>query len=105
VTAASLRWRSLRFRGTQALAALWVAAVQQPRANPDDVLYLRQQTGNKKFCRNFEIASDRACDYRPAETSLAPAASRWGPPKSAEGSRPRAAQSGSCVSRRRIARL
>jgi hypothetical protein len=30
----------------------------------EDVLSLRQQTGNEKFCENFEIASDRARDYR-----------------------------------------
>jgi hypothetical protein len=30
----------------------------------EDVMSLRQQTGNEKFCENFEIASDRARDYR-----------------------------------------
>ena len=30
----------------------------------EDILSLRQQTGNEKFCENFEIASDRARDYR-----------------------------------------
>ena len=30
----------------------------------EDVLSLRQQTGNEKFCENFEIAADRARDYR-----------------------------------------
>ena len=30
----------------------------------EDITSLRQQTGNEKFCENFEIASDRARDYR-----------------------------------------
>jgi hypothetical protein len=30
----------------------------------EDIVSLRQQTGNEKFCENFEIASDRARDYR-----------------------------------------
>jgi hypothetical protein len=30
----------------------------------EDILALRQQTGNEKFCENFEIAADRARDYR-----------------------------------------
>src|SRR5438309_1668937 len=30
----------------------------------EDVLSLRRQTGNEKYCENFEIASDRARDYR-----------------------------------------
>jgi hypothetical protein len=30
----------------------------------EDILSLRQQTGNEKFCENFEIASDRARQYR-----------------------------------------
>jgi hypothetical protein len=30
----------------------------------EDVLSLRQQTGNEKFCENFEIASERARQYR-----------------------------------------
>jgi hypothetical protein len=30
----------------------------------EDVMSLRQQTGNEKFCENFEIAADRARDYR-----------------------------------------
>jgi hypothetical protein len=30
----------------------------------DDITSLRRQTGNEKFCENFEIASDRARDYR-----------------------------------------
>ena len=30
----------------------------------EDILSLRQQTGNEKFCENFEIAADRARDYR-----------------------------------------
>jgi hypothetical protein len=30
----------------------------------EDIMSLRQQTGNEKFCENFEIASDRARDYR-----------------------------------------
>jgi len=30
----------------------------------EDIMSLRQQTGNEKFCENFEIAADRARDYR-----------------------------------------
>jgi hypothetical protein len=30
----------------------------------EDITSLRRQTGNEKFCENFEIASDRARDYR-----------------------------------------
>lgn len=30
----------------------------------EDILSLRQQTGNEKFCENFEIAADRAREYR-----------------------------------------
>jgi hypothetical protein len=30
----------------------------------EDIMSLRRQTGNEKFCENFEIASDRARDYR-----------------------------------------
>ena len=30
----------------------------------EDVMSLRQQTGNDKFCENFEIASERAREYR-----------------------------------------
>lgn len=30
----------------------------------EDVMSLRQHTGNEKFCENFEIASERARDYR-----------------------------------------
>src|SRR5690348_18363624 len=30
----------------------------------EDVLALRSQTGNEKFCENFEIASERARAYR-----------------------------------------
>ena len=30
----------------------------------EDIQSLRQQTGNEKFCENFEIAADRARDYR-----------------------------------------
>jgi hypothetical protein len=30
----------------------------------EDITSLRQQTGNEKFCENFEIAADRARDYR-----------------------------------------
>src|SRR3981189_2403 len=30
----------------------------------EDIHALRRQTGNEKFCENFEIASDRARDYR-----------------------------------------
>jgi hypothetical protein len=30
----------------------------------EDIQALRRQTGNEKFCENFEIAADRARDYR-----------------------------------------
>jgi hypothetical protein len=30
----------------------------------EDVLALRAQTGNQKFCENFEIAAERAREYR-----------------------------------------
>jgi hypothetical protein len=30
----------------------------------EDIVSLRRQTGNEKFCENFEIAADRARDYR-----------------------------------------
>ena len=30
----------------------------------EDILALRRQTGNEKFCENFELASERARDYR-----------------------------------------
>src|SRR5436305_11041765 len=30
----------------------------------EDVLALRQETGNEKFCENFEIAAERAREYR-----------------------------------------
>lgn len=30
----------------------------------EDITALRQQTGNEKFCENFEIAADRAREYR-----------------------------------------
>src|ERR1700731_3337772 len=30
----------------------------------EDILSLRQETGNEKFCENFEIAADRAREYR-----------------------------------------
>src|SRR5260370_22790722 len=30
----------------------------------EDIMSLRQQTGNEKLCENFEIAADRARDYR-----------------------------------------
>jgi hypothetical protein len=30
----------------------------------EDIGSLRQQTGNEKFCENFEIAADRAREYR-----------------------------------------
>src|SRR5258708_24947589 len=43
----------------------------------EDILSLRRQTGNEKFCENFEIASDRARDYR----SDRPPKRRWGQPE------------------------
>src|SRR6202140_5202878 len=39
----------------------------------EDIMSLRQQTGNEKFCGNFEIAADRARDYR----SDRPPKRRW----------------------------
>ena len=30
----------------------------------EDILSLRRQTGNEKFCENFEIAAERAREYR-----------------------------------------
>jgi hypothetical protein len=39
----------------------------------EDILSLRRQTGNEKFCENFEIASDRAREYR----SDRPPKRRW----------------------------
>ncbi|HXJ48146.1 MAG TPA: hypothetical protein VNF91_03160 [Candidatus Acidoferrum sp.] len=48
----------------------------------EDIMSLRQQTGNEKFCENFEIAADRARAYR----NDRPPKRRWqhGP----EGDRP-----------------
>ncbi len=39
----------------------------------EDILSLRRQTGNEKFCENFEIAADRAREYR----SDRPPKRRW----------------------------
>jgi len=39
----------------------------------EDILSLRRHTGNEKFCENFEIAADRARDYR----SERPPKRRW----------------------------
>jgi hypothetical protein len=59
----------------------------------EDIMSLRQQTGNEKFCENFEIASGRARDYR----NDRPPKRRWlhkpegeGPPdpSGGHGSRP-----------------
>ena len=60
----------------------------------EDILSLRRQTGNEKFCENFEIASDRARDYR----NDRPPKGRWrrkpegddppGPPGGMEPHRP-----------------
>ena len=44
----------------------------------EDIQSLRQQTGNEKFCENFEIASDRARDYR----NERPPKRRWHHPDS-----------------------
>jgi hypothetical protein len=45
----------------------------------EDIHALRRQTGNEKFCENFEIASDRARDYR----NDRPPKARWrGKPES-----------------------
>jgi hypothetical protein len=43
----------------------------------EDILSLRRQTGNEKFCENFEIASDRAREYR----SDRPPKRRWHRPE------------------------
>jgi len=40
----------------------------------EDILGLRRQTGNEKFCENFELAADRARDYR----NDRPPKRRWG---------------------------
>jgi hypothetical protein len=39
----------------------------------EDVLQVRASTGNEKFCENFEIAADRAREYR----RLQPSKLRW----------------------------
>jgi hypothetical protein len=39
----------------------------------EDIHSLRRQTGNEKYCENFEIASDRAREYR----SDRPPKKRW----------------------------
>jgi hypothetical protein len=41
----------------------------------EDIQSLRRQTGNEKFCENFEIASERARDYRTDR----PPKRRWHP--------------------------
>jgi hypothetical protein len=51
----------------------------------EDVLSLRQQTGNEKFCENFEIASERARQYR----NDRPPKLRWRHGPEAEGPDPR----------------
>src|ERR1700693_1596718 len=40
----------------------------------EDIMGLRRQTGNEKFCENFEIAAGRARDYR----NDRPPKRRWG---------------------------
>ena len=47
----------------------------------EDVMSLRRQTGNEKYCENFEIASDRARDYR----NDRPPKRRWRPRPEGEG--------------------
>ena len=47
----------------------------------EDVLALRQETGNEKFCENFEIAAERAREYRQDR----PPKLRWRSGDSAEG--------------------
>ena len=47
----------------------------------EDVLALRQETGNEKFCENFEIAAERAREYRQDR----PPKLRWRSVDSAEG--------------------
>src|SRR5256885_3582134 len=48
----------------------------------EDVLALRQETGNEKFCENFEIAAERAREYRQER----PPKLRWRGADSAGGS-------------------
>jgi hypothetical protein len=55
----------------------------------EDILSLRRQTGNEKFCENFEIASDRARDYR----NDRPPKRRWH--QKSEGDDPQAPPGGS----------
>src|SRR5438874_8959702 len=47
----------------------------------EDVVSLRSQTGNEKFCENFEIAAERAREYRQDR----PPKLRWRSADSAEG--------------------
>ena len=47
----------------------------------EDILSLRQETGNEKFCENFEIAADRAREYR----NDRPPKRRWQHPSEGEG--------------------
>ena len=43
----------------------------------EDILKLRRQTGNDKYCENFEIAAERAREYRQDR----PPKKRWGRPE------------------------
>lgn len=45
----------------------------------EDVLELRRSTGNEKFCENFEIAADRAREYRRQHPSKLRWSRRGGP--------------------------
>ncbi len=47
----------------------------------EDVLALRSETGNEKFCENFEIAAERAREYRGDR----PPKLRWRHPPEPEG--------------------
>src|SRR5256884_5388416 len=47
----------------------------------EDVLALRSETGNDKFCENFEIAAERAREYRQGPPPTPP----WGTADSAPG--------------------
>ena len=59
----------------------------------EDVLAVRAETGNEKFCENFEIAAERARDYRQDR----PPKLRW--KHSAEGDEPPHRQGGVGVRR------
>jgi hypothetical protein len=51
----------------------------------EDVLALRSQTGNDKFCENFEIAAERAREYRTDRPPKLRWKHRGDPPSGPEG--------------------